>query len=144
MVSSTLCPAVHILGSQNVYSRAESIADHYWPWAVFLPYQPDQTKPKPTNSKNTDRPTVNCIPTGESRCQTQRHHFRIQHRFSRTTRTWLQIASYRNYAIWYYFPFLVVPKRLYKKTCPSVILSLKGPTRSDLCRVYGLVSSLDS
>ena len=36
MVSSTLCPAVHILGSQNVYSRAEGIADHYWPWAVFL------------------------------------------------------------------------------------------------------------
>ena len=36
MVSSTLCPAVHILGSQNVYGRAESIADHYWPWAVFL------------------------------------------------------------------------------------------------------------
>ena len=25
MVSSTLCPAVHILGSQNVYSRAEGI-----------------------------------------------------------------------------------------------------------------------
>ena len=38
MVSSTLCPAVHILGSQNVYSRAEGIADHYWPWAVFCYY----------------------------------------------------------------------------------------------------------
>ena len=36
MVSSTLCPAVHILGSQNVYGRAEGIADHYWPWAVFF------------------------------------------------------------------------------------------------------------
>ena len=36
MVSSTLCPAVHILGSQNVYSRAEGIADHYWAWAVFF------------------------------------------------------------------------------------------------------------
>ena len=35
MVSSTLCPAVHILGSQNVYGRAEGVADHYWPWAVF-------------------------------------------------------------------------------------------------------------
>ena len=35
MVSSTLCPAVHILGSQNVYGRAEGIADHYWPCAVF-------------------------------------------------------------------------------------------------------------
>ena len=35
MVSSTLCPVVHILGSQNVYGRAEGIADHYWPWAVF-------------------------------------------------------------------------------------------------------------
>ena len=35
MVSSTLCSAVHILGSQNVYGRAEGIADHYWPWAVF-------------------------------------------------------------------------------------------------------------
>ena len=35
-VSSTLCPAVHILGPQNVYSRAEGIADHYWPWAVFF------------------------------------------------------------------------------------------------------------
>ena len=38
MVSSTLCPAVHILGSQNVYGRAEGIADHYWPWAVFFPF----------------------------------------------------------------------------------------------------------
>ena len=37
MVSSTLCPAMHILGSQNVYGRAEGIADHYWPWAVFFP-----------------------------------------------------------------------------------------------------------
>ena len=36
MVSSTLCPAVHILGSQNLYGRAEGIADHYWPWAVFF------------------------------------------------------------------------------------------------------------
>ena len=36
MVSSTLCLAVHILGSQNVFSRAEGIADHYWPWAVFF------------------------------------------------------------------------------------------------------------
>ena len=36
MVSSTLCPAVHILGSQNVYGRAEGIADHCWPWAVFF------------------------------------------------------------------------------------------------------------
>ena len=35
MVSSSLCPAVHILGSQNVCGRAEGIADHYWPWAVF-------------------------------------------------------------------------------------------------------------
>ena len=36
MVSRTLCPTVHILGSQNVYGRAEGIADHYRPWAVFL------------------------------------------------------------------------------------------------------------
>ena len=50
MVSSTLCPAVHILGSQNVYSIAEGNADHYWPWAVFwccccsLPFfSPSQT-----------------------------------------------------------------------------------------------------
>ena len=35
MVSSTLSPAVYILSPQNVYSRAEGIADHYWPWAVF-------------------------------------------------------------------------------------------------------------
>ena len=33
MVSRTLCPAVHILVSQNVYGRAEGIADHYWPQA---------------------------------------------------------------------------------------------------------------
>ena len=49
MVSSTLCPAVHILGSQIVYGRAEGIADHYWPWAVFfmiLAYKP-ATTPKP-------------------------------------------------------------------------------------------------
>ena len=36
MVSITLCPAVHILGSQNVYSRAEGIADHYWPRAILF------------------------------------------------------------------------------------------------------------
>ncbi len=36
MVSSTLCPAVHTIGSQNVCGRAEGIADHYWPWAVFF------------------------------------------------------------------------------------------------------------
>ena len=35
MVSSSLCAAVYILNSQNVYSRAEGIADHYCPWAVF-------------------------------------------------------------------------------------------------------------
>ena len=38
MVSSTLCPAVPILGSQNVYSRAEGIVDHNWPWADFFHY----------------------------------------------------------------------------------------------------------
>ena len=43
MVSSTLCPAVHILGSQNVYGRAEGIADHYWPWAVFFPCSNDRS-----------------------------------------------------------------------------------------------------
>ena len=36
VISSTLCPAVHISGSLNVYSRAKGIADHYWPRAVFL------------------------------------------------------------------------------------------------------------
>ena len=36
MVSSTLCPAVHILGSQNVYGRAKGFADHYWPWLFSL------------------------------------------------------------------------------------------------------------
>ncbi len=36
MVSSALCHAVQILGFQNVYGRAEGIADHYWPGAVFL------------------------------------------------------------------------------------------------------------
>ena len=28
----------HILGFQNVYNRAEGIADCYWPWAVFFIY----------------------------------------------------------------------------------------------------------
>ena len=36
MFSSTLCHALHILGSQTMYSRAEGTADHYWPWAVFF------------------------------------------------------------------------------------------------------------
>ena len=40
MVSSTLCPAVHILGFQNVYSRAEGIADHYWPRTIILSIYP--------------------------------------------------------------------------------------------------------
>ena len=38
MVSDTLCPAVHILGTINVYSRVKGIADYYWPRAVFFPY----------------------------------------------------------------------------------------------------------
>ena len=44
MVSSTLCPAVHILGSQNVYGRAEDIADHYWPWVVFFQLKQEEAK----------------------------------------------------------------------------------------------------
>ena len=36
MVSDTLCPAVHILGTQNVHSRAKGTADYHWPWAVFF------------------------------------------------------------------------------------------------------------
>ena len=36
MVSDTLCPALHILGTKNVHSRAKGTADHYWPWAVFF------------------------------------------------------------------------------------------------------------
>ena len=35
MVSNTLCPAVYISGSLNVYSRSKVIADHYCPRAVF-------------------------------------------------------------------------------------------------------------
>ena len=50
MVSSTLCPAVHILGSQNVYGRAEGIADHYWPWAVFLGSGPVRDDDMPEKS----------------------------------------------------------------------------------------------
>ena len=52
MVRSTLCPAVHILGSQNVYSRAE----HYCPWAVFshssliLSFSPSVTVSLSSNS----------------------------------------------------------------------------------------------
>ena len=44
MVSSTLYPAVHILRSQNVYGRAQGIADHYWPLAVFFLF----SAPRPT------------------------------------------------------------------------------------------------
>ena len=47
MVSSTLCPAVHILGSQNVYGRAEGIADHYWPCAVFFKILKFSSLPQP-------------------------------------------------------------------------------------------------
>ena len=36
MVSNTLCPAVYILGTKNVHSRAKITADHYWPWAAFF------------------------------------------------------------------------------------------------------------
>ena len=38
MVSNTLWPAVHILGSKNVYSRAEGIAETYWPRSAFRPF----------------------------------------------------------------------------------------------------------
>ena len=31
MVSDTLCPALHILGTKNVHSRANGTTDHYWP-----------------------------------------------------------------------------------------------------------------
>ena len=46
MVGNTLCPAGHILGSQNMYGRAEGIADHYWPWAAFF-YLMRQVLPHP-------------------------------------------------------------------------------------------------
>ena len=36
MVSDTLCPAVHIWGTWNVYSGAKGIAEHYWSRAVFF------------------------------------------------------------------------------------------------------------
>ena len=38
MVSSSLCPAVHISGSLNMYSRAMGITDHYWPRAIFFSF----------------------------------------------------------------------------------------------------------
>ena len=37
-VSDTLCPAVHILGTRNVYSRAKGTADNYWPQVIFFSY----------------------------------------------------------------------------------------------------------
>ena len=40
MGSNTLCPAVHILGFQTLYSREEGISDHYWPWALFFLFPP--------------------------------------------------------------------------------------------------------
>ena len=36
MVSDTLCPAVHILETQNVHGRIKGTADPHWPWAVFF------------------------------------------------------------------------------------------------------------
>ena len=38
MVSDTLCPAVHILGTYNVHSRAKGTADHSLLWAIFFLY----------------------------------------------------------------------------------------------------------
>ena len=35
MARNTHCSAVHMSGFQNVFSKAECIADHEWPWAVF-------------------------------------------------------------------------------------------------------------
>ena len=36
MVIAMVIAMTMILGSQNVCSRAEGIADHYWPWAIFF------------------------------------------------------------------------------------------------------------
>ena len=38
MVSNTLFCNAHILDSQNVYSRADGIADHYCPQPIFFPF----------------------------------------------------------------------------------------------------------
>ena len=38
MVSYTLFSAVHMSGSQNVFSRAEGIADHYWPLDIEIEF----------------------------------------------------------------------------------------------------------
>ena len=53
MVSSTLCPAVHILGSQNVYGRAEGIADHYcfYSFSIFFKEKKTIKKKKRKNGK---------------------------------------------------------------------------------------------
>ena len=41
MVSDILCPAVHIFWESKMCTeRAKGIADHYWPWAVFLGCDP--------------------------------------------------------------------------------------------------------
>ena len=45
-------PAVHILGSQYVYSRAEGIADHFWPRAVLLYLFFSQNKDCPPPMQN--------------------------------------------------------------------------------------------
>ena len=54
MVSSTLYPAVHILGSQNVYSRAEGIADRVAaiPWS-FEKTRPVPSRPVPRDNKDS-------------------------------------------------------------------------------------------
>ena len=52
MVSSALCPVVHISGSQNVYSRAKGIADHYWPWSIFFPSVLPSPQVFPAGSKS--------------------------------------------------------------------------------------------
>ena len=38
IVSDTICPAMRIMRTRNIYSRAMGVADQYWPWAVFFPY----------------------------------------------------------------------------------------------------------
>ena len=53
MVSDTLCAALHILRTWNVYSRAKGTTDHYWPRPVFFPYLNQSRAADPKGTKRS-------------------------------------------------------------------------------------------
>ena len=135
MVSSNLFPAMQILGSQNVYSRAEDIADHYWPWAIFLVLVAQCI---------TQTSTFTCPEPLHVQTSLSRNDFHSSQSIPISTiqKDWSVGLLILFRFILIFLLILVTEKRFFERVRPSVRPSVrrsacnqKRPTRSDFCRV---------